>query len=634
MLPPLTVTVDGLDVPHWALQPEDTWDFYESFPEFTKAVWAQLRLPAPTRRQLQIAQRLQEATSVESARDIVRAFRGVGKSYLTAAFVIWRLMRNPRDEKVLIVSATGTKAKDFVSMVKTLIRQMPLLAGLVPREDQRDMADAFDVNGSSVAQSKSVTARGITSQITGGRATLIVADDVEIPANSKTEDARTRLLHYTSEFEAIILPGGDVVFLGTPQTEESIYNRLVKERGYSSYTVPARFPSPEKREGYLLKDDNGHTHDILARELIEEFEAGTLKAGDATDPERFNNRELTKREGRGRAFFALQYMLDTSLSDAERYPLKQRDLMVMSLNADKAPRTLAWGLDSHRLNVIGDIPNLGFSGDMLLGPLFRDAEWRDYEGGGVLFVDPAGRGKDETAWAVVKTLNGLLYVLRVAGHKGTPAEAMVRIALDAKRFKVSLVEVEPNMAGGIWIEAFKPVLLKTWPGGCTVTESEWAKGQKETRIIDTLEPVMTGHRLVFDEGTLKDDAGEADRDYSLLYQLTHITRDRGSLAHDDRVDAVAGAVAHLQRALGLDVDQAAKDQRDEEMDRYVERYVEEVSKGHLGRTRGIFRDGKRQESIVVSTSGRPAIVYSGDDDDETPNAGGWRSSGAAPRGWR
>jgi hypothetical protein len=32
--------------------------------------------------------------------------------------VLWRLLRNPRDEKILVVSATGNKSKEFVSQVK------------------------------------------------------------------------------------------------------------------------------------------------------------------------------------------------------------------------------------------------------------------------------------------------------------------------------------------------------------------------------------------------------------------------------------------------------------------------------------------------------------------------------------
>jgi hypothetical protein len=65
--------------------------------------------------------------------------------------------------------------------------------------------------------------------------------------------------------------------------------------------------------------------------------------------------------------------------------------------------------------------------------------------------------------------------------------------------------------------------------GATVQESEWAKGQKETRIIDTLEPVMTQHRLVVAESFLRDDVTTEDSNSSFLYQLTDITKDRGAL---------------------------------------------------------------------------------------------------------
>ena len=81
--------------------------------------------------------------------------------------------------------------------------------------------------------------------------------------------------------------------------------------------------------------------------------------------------------------------------------------------------------------------------------------------------------------------------------------------------------------------AFQPILKKNWKGGATVLESEWAKGQKETRVIDTLEPVLTQHRMVVAESFPREDAATEDRNYAFLYQLTHITRDRGALTHDD-----------------------------------------------------------------------------------------------------
>jgi hypothetical protein len=70
---------------------------------------------------------------------------------------------------------------------------------------------------------------------------------------------------------------------------------------------------------------------------------------------------------------------------------------------------------------------------------------------------------------------------------------------------------------------------------------------------------------------LWDDMATEDRNYSFLYQVTHITKDRGALTHDD---AVAGAVAHFQRAMMMDVDQAAKAMRDEEMNAEIEDFLE------------------------------------------------------------
>lgn len=507
--------------------------------------------------------------------DVLEAFRGIGKSYLTSAYVLWRLLRNPYTEKVLVISASGSKAKEFVSMTKTLLNTMDLFEHLRSREDQRDTAYAFDVNGASISQSPSVKAVGITGQITGSRATLIVPDDIEVVDNSRTIEARERLLYKTNEFSAIKVTGGaDVIMLGTPQTEESIYTKLIKDQGYMGWILPARYPTADKRDSYRITREGGQVLDCLApRARRVDFEP-TI-AWQPTDPDRFNEFELLNRESKGRAYFALQFQLDTSLSDAERYPLKLRDLIVMHLDSaaknPKAPRGVVWGPDSAGKNRRDDLPVAGFSGDHWLGPMFVDPEWATYEQA-IMFVDPSGRGADETAWAVVKALNGLMYVVHVGGFSGDPAEAMVSLALDAKAHNVAEIVVEPNFAGGVWINAFQPILAKQWPpskpgetAGCSVIESKWAKGQKEQRIIDTLEPVMASHRLIFNESVARDE--------TLCYQLTHISRERGCLVHDDRVDALAGAVSHLQLVLAQDVQQAIADMeeawKEEELEKFL-----------------------------------------------------------------
>ena len=516
--------------------------------------------------------------------DIIRAFRGIGKSYIAAAYCLWCMYRDPVNEKILVVSASSVKAKEFVAQAKGILMTLDLLAHLRPDEHQRNSFDRFDVRQASLSQSPSLKAAGISGQITGSRASRIISDDCEIEGNARTEQARETLMRSISEFEAIkvpahyedkelVRPAADVLFLGTPQTEESIYNRLIRERNYSCFCVPARYPSEEKRSVYDIRRDDGLLVNILAPFIVNTSEP----ANAPVDPDRFGEDDLISREAKGKSFFTLQYMLDTTLSDANRYPLKQNDLIVMGVNATKAPITVQWGQDTDKKNVRGDIPNVGFTGDYFLGPLFSDGEWREYTGS-ILFVDPSGRGADETAWAIVKTLNGVLYVCKVGGHNGDINESYLKIARDAKHYDVNLISIEPNFAPGIWINGFMPVLSKVWPRGCTVEEASWAKGRKEERIIDTLEPVMNTHRLVVDESVA--------RDQTLIYQMTHITKERSSLKHDDRIDALAGAVSYWQRVLEMDMENAAESVREQEMEEMLEEFIESALRPLGGRLKG------------------------------------------------
>lgn len=616
------------DKQHWENNfPEGVWGAYEDFRNFLYLVWQHLGLPEPTAAQYEIAHRLQhgvdtyehsQGITVDRTReDIIRCFRSLGKSYITSAYAIWRLMRNPRDEKILVVSATGSKAKEFVAQTKGILESMDLVHWLLEgnRESgaaRRDMADQFDVANASLSQSYSVAARGITGQITGSRATILIADDIEVERNSLTEEARQRIVRVIqSDFVPITKTEhgkGDIILLGTPQTEESVYNKLVTEMGFNCFTIPVRYPTEAKLKNYLLTDNNtGQEVDILAPYLKDMYLKGKINSGDITD-KRFGEDELTKIEAKGRASFALQYMLDTSLSDAERYPLRQYNLITMAINPMKAPMTVQWGRDNDKNNYIKDIPNLGFSGDHFLRPLFIDKEWEPLESK-VLFVDPSGRGADETAWAIVGALNGIMYLLHVGGTQGDPSQAMTQIAIDAKKYDVQTIEVEPNFGQGMWLAAFQPVLAKIWPGGCTVVESEWAKGQKELRIIDTLEPVLAQHRLVIDEDLARAQARMDDHTFSLLYQLTHVTRDRGSLKHDDRLDALAGAVAHYQRSMEQDVDEAAQGVLQTRMDEEIEDFVEFMTTGARVGMRGVKRGGERTEVWMSDRKGKAWNKY-------------------------
>ena len=219
-----------------------------------------------------------------------------------------------------MVSASSVKAKEFVSQATGILMTFDLLRFLRPLEDQRNSFDRFDVRQASLSQSPSLKAAGITGQITGSRATRIIADDIEIEGNARTEAARETLMRAVSEFEAIkvpahyeqdelIRPAADVLFLGTPQTEESIYNRLVRERNYSSFCVPARYPKIDKFDVYKIQRDDALTVDVLAPFITKSIEKDPSLIDKPVGPTRFGEDDLISREAKGKAFFGLQYML-------------------------------------------------------------------------------------------------------------------------------------------------------------------------------------------------------------------------------------------------------------------------------------------------------------------------------------
>ena len=533
----------------------------QDFRNFVFRLWHHLGLPDPTEIQYDIAEYL----SGGPERRVIEAFRGVGKSWITAAYVIWRLLRNP-DERILVVSASKDRADAFSTFVKRLIEEVPMLHHLKPKKDQRDSNLAFDVGPSSPHQAPSVRSVGITGQLTGGRASLIVADDVEIPKNSLTALMRERLAELVKEFDAVLTPGGEVVYLGTPQCEMSLYN-VLPQRGYDVRVWPARYPS-EKRQRFY-----GEKLAPLIRERLEK-NPGLVNEfggrGAPTDPQRFDDLDLMKREASyGRSGFALQFMLDTSLSDQDRHPLRLSDLIVMGLTTEVAPVRTAWGSGPDQ--VIDTLPCPGLQGDRWHRPVFIHKDFVPYQGS-VLFIDPSGRGKDETSYAVVKMLNGQLYGLEVGGFKDGYTDAVLEsLANVAKKHKVNHVLIESNFGDGMFTKLLTPFLTRIHP---VTTEEIHHTGQKEKRIIDTLEPVFNQHRLVLDEKLVLDDLKVEDVKYSLLYQITRITRDKGALGHDDRVEALAGAVAYWVEQMDADTKRAEEDHRQaklqEELDRFME----------------------------------------------------------------
>lgn len=549
---------------------QELWPVYEDFRLFLWVVWAHLGLPVPTPIQYDIAQYLQNGP----LRAIIEAFRGVGKTWVAAAYVCWRLMRAPW-LNIMVVSASKQHADQFSTFTLRLIEEVPILQHLTPRDGQRNSKIAFDVAQAPASPSPSVKSVGITGQLTGSRADLILADDVEVPNNSQTQQMRDKLSELVKEFDAVLKPGGEVKYLGTPQTEQSLYP-TVETRGYTARIWPARYPTQAQRDKYGRR---------LAPMIEKKLDAGATP-GLSTDPARFTDIDLLEREASyGRAGFSLQFMLDTTLSDIDRYPLKLSDLIVMSCPQKIAPLVLEWGADPAL--IINNLPNVGLNGDRLYRPIFipEAKDWTEYTGC-VMAIDPSGRGKDETGYAIVKMNHGLMYLVDAGGFLGGyNDETLKAIAVAAHTYGVHRIIVEPNFGDGMFRQLLIPVVNRIHP--CTVEDAERSNSQKEKRIIDTLEPVMMRHRLVVDPKLIEKDyksteslANEDQQRYRLFYQLTRVTRDRGALVRDDRLDALAMAVGYWVEVMGQDLEQTQEANREKMRDLEYEKFIELAGKTH------------------------------------------------------
>ena len=536
----------------------------QDFKLFLQALWEQLDLPSPTRAQYSIADYLQHGPK----RLQIQAFRGVGKSWITGAFVLWTLFKDP-EKKIMIISASKERADNMSIFLQKLIIETPWLSHLRPKsDDSRWSRISFDV-ACSPHQAPSVKSVGITGQLTGSRADLMILDDIEVPGNSMTELMREKLLQLCTEAEAILTPKDDsrIMYLGTPQTTFTVYRKLA-ERNYRPFVWPARYPRKDKLSQY---------EGLLAPQIVEDIDEGINEWG-VTDPDRFSNDDLIEREASmGRSNFMLQFQLDTSLSDAEKFPLKMADLVVTSVNPTEAPDNVIWCSDPS--NVIRELPTVGLPGDYFYSPMQLAGEWTPYTET-ICSVDPSGRGTDETAAAYISQKNGFLYLHEMRAFRDGYSDAtLLNILRGCRKYNVTKLVIETNFGDGIVSELFKKHLQQTKQA--IDIEEVRANVRKEDRIIDSLEPVINQHRLICNRSVIEwdyksnpDAAPEERLLYMLFYQMSRMCREKGAVKHDDRLDCLAQGVQYFTDALSISAQEAVNLRKRDEWNSMLEDFLE------------------------------------------------------------
>ena len=517
------------------------------FRAFCGYVWGQVfGLPSISPYQNDICDYLQKLPEFPDGinRGQIQAHRGAGKSYLTAALAVWHGYWHP-DDKILVVSSTARRAEEFCSLSKQIIRSCDIFAHMAPRlgsegsitgRDQTDNAAAFDFGHvTKPSKDPSIVAYGVSATMTGTHPDVIIADDIETMENGLTAGGRDKLMAKVHEFESLIQPKGQIIILGTPQSSESIYIQLKDSHPIRRW--PAEYPDPE----------NTTSTAHVSPWIMDSVEKNPGLIGEPTHPERFDQAALeVKKKQTGMTVYTLQMLIDTSLADEARYPLKLKDLVVMDLDPNVCNARIVWGTTKTEEK---KWPHPGLEGDRMYGPAFIDPQMVEYDRK-VMVIDPAGSGGDETAYCIAASMGGMLFLLDVGGYQdGNHPTTLTKLAKKARQFGVNDVYVEANFGDGAFAQLLMPIMAEV-NGPTSITDFK-VTARKEDRILDSMEPILFNHRLVIDTRVAKN--------HTFLYQYSHIQRRRGSLKHDDQIDVVAAAVAELSECLIHTLDEAAEE---------------------------------------------------------------------------
>lgn len=515
---------------------------------------------------------------------MVQAQRGEAKSTLAALYAVWCLIQN-QSYRVLVVSAGEDQASDVASLIVRLIEQWHLLCWLRPDKSRGDRTSAVDYDVhcdlKPLDKSASVACVGVTANLQGKRADLLIPDDVETQKNGLTQTMRDQLLMITKDFSSINTHG-ETLYLGTPQSKDSIYKTLMG-RGFEIRIWPGRYPTREELEHYLPG--------TLAPMIIEGIDTdpslmmGGGIAGDRgkpTDPERYDEEALQEKElDWGPEGFSLQYMLDTSLADSARTKIKLQDMIVGAWSSTTAPEIIQYSAEP-RLLYKHEHPAL--KNERMYSVASASNEYVPYLHK-LMVVDPAGSGGDEVAFAALGSVSGYVHLFSIGGLRGGVTEKNMDTILDlCIELEITDLQVESNMGHGTVEMLFLQQIEKRrnnkekYPQHPVIgVTGFYATGQKERRIIDTISPLTRRHRFVVHERAVEDDImysalHPVDKRTvaSGLYQLANITYDKGSLAMDDRADCVAHGVAKLNVLIAVDDEKAQETRKAQTARKFID----------------------------------------------------------------
>lgn len=499
---------------------------------------------------------------------VLLVFRGAAKSTLFAIYKAWKLYRDGTVRN-LVWGADGPLATKLTRDTIHVLRRHPLCAGMLPPKPGQKR---FWVNGANDPRNASMEAVGVDSNATGARADAVDFDDVEVPKNIKTPDARANLRMKIEDSVHIAVPGAQKTFIGTPHTHDSIYTEKIAG-GAAVLKIPLfaharRYEDTSKKKDYAFafKPGGDGLHVFVgigkfARLLVEgvDYKVRDSKvlfekpphavldiyAGNVW-PERFTRKDLEVRRRGTKTLNAWdsQYMLEAKPISETRLDPDRLRVYDVQPTVRVANREVAMFLGTTR--IVGAVAYW----DCALGKVDSDASALS-----VIFTDERG----QLYWHLCEDLMGELAVFDEKTGKVESGQC-ARIVEIVIELQLPSVTVETNGPGGF----VPPILRRALKGtGCAVRE-EFSTVDKRKRILDALEPPLSSrflwvHRdVAYASGTNPDTAEKLDgvmptqmRDFNPVLKNQP----------DDYLDSGAGAISETPVRIGKIVGKPTAAQR-------------------------------------------------------------------------
>lgn len=441
---------------------------------------------------------LENAWGANGTRLLLQAFRGSGKSTICALFAAWILYRRS-DFRVLVLAADLMLARKMVRNVRKIIERHPLTVHLKPQRADQWGAEQFTVARKVEMRDPSMLAKGITTNVTGSHADIIICDDVEVPNTCDTMQKRADLRERLAEIGFVLSPGGTVLYVGTPHVWHTIYA------------------------------DEARTEMGEAEPFLSGFSRLKIPVTDETGasawPEKFTAEDIARiRRASGPNKFASQMML--------------------------VPVNIAEGrLDAAALRFFDG--RLDYSAP--LDRLFIGAKQMVSCGA---WWDPSKgkEGGDASVFAIVfMDGEGERYLYRVDYLRFDPfdlepviSQHCAQVAFAAQMCRVPSVTVEMNGIGGFIPDLLRREIAKR-RFSCTVREAHSSRG-KDERIIEAFDALLAARMLHVHGDVMKTPFITEMREW----------RPRSNGQNDDGLDAVAGALSLLPTNLSYERGSAAR----------------------------------------------------------------------------